>query len=67
MWAQALDVVLNDPKLRQSLGEAGVVKAERYDWDRVVDAIFDVYQQAQARASVNLVAAGVHKQAARMG
>ncbi len=53
MWAQAIEVLLNFPELRQSLGEHGVATAARYDWSHVVDSILDVYAQAMQRADSN--------------
>ena len=67
MWVQAIETLLNDPQLGRTMGDNGISKAQRYDWGRVVDAILDVYQQARARASVKLVAAGVHQQIPRVG
>ena len=67
MWAQAIGVVLNDVGLRRSMGENGIAKSKRYDWQRVVSSILDVYSEARERSRINLVAAGVHKQVPRVG
>jgi phosphatidylinositol alpha-mannosyltransferase len=67
MWAQALEAVLNDAELRKKMGEDAVVRAQRFDWQRVVSLILDVYREARERANVHMVAAGVHQQATRVG
>jgi len=66
-WALALERLLDDAPARRRMGEAGVVKAQGYDWQRVVDAVIDVYVEAGARARRNLVAAGVHESVPGMG
>ncbi len=60
MWSQAIEVLLNFPELRHSLGEAGIANAKRYDWERVVDSVLDIYQQACSRSRAHMVAARVH-------
>jgi phosphatidylinositol alpha-mannosyltransferase len=66
-WARALDALLDDPTARRAMGDAGVRKAQGYDWVRVVDSVLDVYQDAQHRAAAHQVASGVHDQAPEVG
>jgi len=66
-WAQALEALVDDPAGRRAMGEAGMRKAQRYDWERVVDTVLDVYREARLRASAHQVAAGVHRQIPGMG
>jgi phosphatidyl-myo-inositol alpha-mannosyltransferase len=57
----ALTVMARDPLLRRRLGEAGLVKAQRYAWQTVTARIIEVYQEArQARAGRKEVQPGVH-------
>jgi phosphatidylinositol alpha-mannosyltransferase len=42
----ALQTLINNPALRQEMGQAGLQKARRYDWERVIDEVTDVYRQA---------------------
>lgn len=44
--ADALRILLDDPKLRKTMGESGreLVKAE-YDWNRVTDKMIDAYEK----------------------
>jgi phosphatidyl-myo-inositol alpha-mannosyltransferase len=44
--AYALQTLINNEGLRRQMGEAGLLKARRYDWERVIDEVTDVYQQA---------------------
>lgn len=60
VWAQALESLLNDPGLRESMGRAGVEKAQRYDWNVVVDQILAVYERARDRSRDHVVASHVH-------
>ncbi|MFN2450748.1 MAG: glycosyltransferase family 4 protein [Candidatus Dormibacteria bacterium] len=60
-WALALERLLDDAPARRRMGVAGIAKAEHYDWQRVVDAVLDVYSEAGARARRKMVAAGVHE------
>ena len=46
----ALQTLINNPALRQEMGQAGLVKARRYDWERVIDEVTDVYHQALDQA-----------------
>src|SRR5436853_713129 len=46
----ALQTLINNPALRQEMGQAGLVKARRYDWERVIDEVTDVYRQALDQA-----------------
>jgi glycosyltransferase involved in cell wall biosynthesis len=48
--AYALQTLINNPSLREEMGRAGLVKAGRYDWERVIDEVVDVYRQAIASA-----------------
>jgi phosphatidyl-myo-inositol alpha-mannosyltransferase len=65
--AQAIDTLLNDDDLCRAMGANGLRTAQRYDWNRVADAVLDVYEQARERARVHTVAAGVHGQVSGMG
>jgi phosphatidylinositol alpha-mannosyltransferase len=44
--AYALQTLINNPALRDEMGQAGQQKARQYDWERVIDQVTDVYQQA---------------------
>jgi glycosyltransferase involved in cell wall biosynthesis len=44
--AYALQTLINNPALRDEMGQAGLQKARQYDWERVIDQVTDVYQQA---------------------
>jgi len=66
-WASALNALLDSPQTRASMGEAGVRKAQLYDWERVVDSVLHVYGEARARAGAHQVAAGVHSQVPGLG
>ena len=46
----ALQTLINNPALRQEMGQAGLVKARRYDWERIIDEVTDVYRQARDQA-----------------
>jgi phosphatidylinositol alpha-mannosyltransferase len=46
----ALQTLINNPALRQEMGQAGLQKARRYDWERVIDEVTDVYRQALDQA-----------------
>jgi len=67
MWAQAIEVLLNVPELRQQLAANGLIKAQRFDWNSVVDSILSVYQQARERSQTQLVASGVHPEISDLG
>jgi glycosyltransferase involved in cell wall biosynthesis len=50
--ATGMVILARDPRLRERLGEAGVIKArERYAWPVVTAHLLEVYQEARARAS----------------
>jgi len=66
-WAQALETLVDTPALRQRMGAAGMQKAQRYDWSRVVDSILDVYGSARESAATAQVGAGVHGQVPGVG
>jgi phosphatidylinositol alpha-mannosyltransferase len=42
----ALFNVLRNPELRQDLTASGIARAERYSWDRLIDQVTEVYQDA---------------------
>ena len=42
----ALFSVLRNPELRQDLSVSGLARAERYSWDRLIDQVMEVYQDA---------------------
>ncbi|HYL72432.1 MAG TPA: glycosyltransferase, partial [Candidatus Dormibacteraeota bacterium] len=67
VWAAALESLLDDPARRRRMGDAGVVKAQHYDWRRVVDEVLDVYQAARQRARSHQAAASVHSQVPGLG
>jgi len=66
-WAFALESLVDDPQRRRRMGEAGMSKAQQYDWEGVVDSVLDVYREARIRAGAHLVASGVHDQVPGMG
>jgi phosphatidylinositol alpha-mannosyltransferase len=66
-WAAALERVLSDDAERARLAQNGLQVSQRYDWARVVDRVLDVYTEARQRASINMVAAGVHEQVPGLG
>jgi len=47
--AYALETLINGPQLRQDLATAAMTTVQRYDWERVIDQVTDVYQQARSR------------------
>jgi phosphatidylinositol alpha-mannosyltransferase len=57
----ALTVLARDRLLRRRLGEAGLVKAQRYAWRTVTARLIEVYQEVrQAPAASREVEPGVH-------
>lgn len=44
--AYALQTLINNSDLRQQLGQAGLLKARQFDWERITDQVMDVYEQA---------------------
>jgi phosphatidylinositol alpha-mannosyltransferase len=46
----ALQTLINNPALRQAMGQAGLQTAGRYDWEQVIDEVTAVYQQARDQA-----------------
>ena len=44
--AYALQTLIANPALRAEMGQAGLVTARKYDWERVIDQVTDVYQHA---------------------
>jgi glycosyltransferase involved in cell wall biosynthesis len=44
-FASAVTDVVTDEAGRAAKIEAGIVTAQRYDWDRSTDALFDLYDQ----------------------
>jgi phosphatidylinositol alpha-mannosyltransferase len=48
--AFALRTLVNSPALREQMGEAGLRTVQQYDWERVIDQVTDVYQQAANKA-----------------
>ncbi len=58
----ALTVLARDPLLRRRLGEAALIKAQRYAWPVVAGRIIEVYQQARRarRTAPEEVEPGVH-------
>ncbi len=64
----AIKLLLDDPDLRARLGRTGLQTVQQYDWERVINRVLDIYQQAReqprpARAGGALV----HHQVPRMG
>lgn len=59
--ATTIGRLLDDPQMRQRMGEAGLRTSARYDWSCVVDEVLDVYGEARNRARLHTVAAGVHE------
>lgn len=47
--ATVLEALINGPTLRRDLGAAGLRTVQQYDWERVIDQVQDVYQQASTR------------------
>ena len=66
-WVDALRALLDDEPRRAAMGAAGLEKAQRFDWARVVGRVLDVYAEASARAAAQQVAAGVHSQVSGLG
>ena len=46
----ALQTLINNAALRQEMGQAGLLTAGRYDWERIIDEVTDVYKQAKDQA-----------------
>jgi phosphatidyl-myo-inositol alpha-mannosyltransferase len=67
LWASSIAALLDNPSVRHSMGVNGVRKAKLYDWQRVVDSVLDVYQEAQRRAASQQVASGVHSTVSGLG
>ena len=42
-YADALEAYARDPELRRRHGAAGLAYAETMDWDRINDAVLQVY------------------------
>jgi len=64
----AIKLLLDDPDLRARLARTGLQTVQQYDWDRVINRVLEIYQQAReqprpARAGGALV----HHQVPRMG
>ncbi|MFN2582276.1 MAG: glycosyltransferase family 4 protein [Candidatus Dormibacteria bacterium] len=66
-WTAALRELLDDEPRRRAMGRAGLAKAQRYDWGRVVDGVLDVYQEARLRADAQQVGASVHGEIPSVG
>ena len=67
-WTAALHQLLDDEPRRGAMGRAGLEKAQRYDWGRVVDSVLDVYAEARRRAlAQHQGATGVHSQIPGLG
>ncbi len=48
-FADALAAYCTDAGLRRAHGAAGLAESSRYDWDRVNQAVLDIYQQVAGR------------------
>ena len=46
---EALELLLDDPGLRERLGSAGIRKAHEYDWTHVTSQLVDLYQEVIQR------------------
>jgi len=46
----ALQTLINNAALREEMGLAGQQTARQYDWERVIDQVTDVYEQARDQA-----------------
>jgi glycosyltransferase involved in cell wall biosynthesis len=66
-WAAALGALLDDPARRKGMSERGLVKAQLYDWEHVVDEVLDVYRVARERAGASTEVSSVHVQAPGLG
>lgn len=66
-FAHALRTLLDDDERRAAMGRAGLAKAERYDWGRVVHDILDVYDEARDRAATQQLAGSVHREIPELG
>lgn len=47
--AYALETLINGPQIREDLSRQGRQTVQQYDWERVVDQVTDVYQQARSQ------------------
>jgi phosphatidylinositol alpha-mannosyltransferase len=63
----AMRALLDDDARRREMGRAGLAKAQRYDWGRVVQDVLDVYAEAHERAALQQVAGGVHGDLPELG
>jgi len=64
----ALTVIARDALLRRRLGQAGLVKAQRYAWRTVAARVIEVYQEARlARAARKEDEPGVHDPLSSVG
>jgi phosphatidylinositol alpha-mannosyltransferase len=69
--AAALGQLLDQPRLRQSMGQRGQLKARCYQWDHLVDKILEVYQDTierkikMHRASLSPVETSLNSSCAR--
>ena len=66
-FAHALRTLLDDDARRAAMGQAGLVKAQRYDWGRVVHDVLDVYDEARQRAASLQLAGSVHREIPELG
>jgi phosphatidylinositol alpha-mannosyltransferase len=66
-FAAALRELLDDEARRRGMGRAGLAKAQRYDWGRVVQDVLHVYAEAQQRAAAHQVSPGVHGEIPGLG
>jgi phosphatidylinositol alpha-mannosyltransferase len=46
----ALQTLINNPAMRQEMGQAGLLRARQFDWERVIDEVTEVYRQALDQA-----------------
>ncbi len=66
--AAAIRVLLDDEELRAKMGRAGWQTVQQYDWERVVNRVIEIYQQArQSTRPARVGESLVHHQVPRMG
>jgi phosphatidylinositol alpha-mannosyltransferase len=44
-WARAAVELIEDPRRREAMGAAGLVKAEQFSWPRIAKRVLDVFER----------------------
>ena len=57
-----LKTLIEDDSLRQSMGDRALASVEEYDWDRVIENLVDIWQEAIIQSTVNSQQSTVNSQ-----